>query len=127
MYYSRFSGATPGARYGQIDLEGRIEAASPHGLITILFEELGVSIALVAGCKNPQLQSQALARALNILQSLDGSLDFERGGDVAQTLSRVYAQTRALMLAGVREGAPDKIEQAGTIIAEIAESWKQIG
>lgn len=127
MYYSRLSGAAPSARYGQIDLAGRIENASAHGLIAILYEELGVSIQLVAGCRNPQLQAQALSRSLNILQSLDSSLDLERGGEVAKTLSRVYEEARRLLLTGVREGEPDKIQAAGGIIAEIAESWKQIG
>ena len=127
MYYSRLHGAAPGARYGAIDLAGRIESASPHGLVAILFEELGVAITLVAGCKNPQLQAQALSRALNILQSLDGSLDYERGGEVAQTLSRVYDQARTLLLTGVREGQPERIAQAGSIIAEIADGWRQIG
>jgi len=127
MYYNRISKSAGSSRYGQIDLAGRIEGASPHGLISILYEELLIAIQLAASGGQHQVQAQALSRGLNILQSLQDSLDFERGGEVSATLARVYDEVRRQLLTGVREQQPDRVRNAREIIAGIADAWRQIG
>lgn len=124
---SHFGGA--GARYRNIENASRVEGASPHKLIAILFEELlraieATKLALERGDIPRQADRQA--RALSILQALDASLDIERGGEVALNLSKIYREARRLISTGTREKRADLIERARLMLAEIAGAWGQI-
>src|SRR3546814_12770940 len=50
------------------------------------------------------------ARALSILHGLEASLDFEKGGDIADGLAAIYREGRRLVIAG---GSANDAEQAG--------------
>jgi flagellar secretion chaperone FliS len=123
----QFGGA--GARYRNIENATRVEGASPHKLIAILFEELlraidATKLAMERGDFARQADRQA--RALSILQALDASLDVERGGDVAANLSAIYREGRRLIAMGAREKRPDLITRARDMLGEIASAWDQI-
>lgn len=125
--YRNFGGA--GARYRNIENSSRVEGASPHKLIAILFEEVlraidGTKLAMERG--DIARQADRRARALSILQALDASLDMERGGEVAANLSKIYREGRRLIAAGTREKRPDMIERARDMLVEIATAWEQI-
>lgn len=126
-----FRGATRSAgapaHYGRIDLDARIANASPHALVSILFEELIRAMRLMRRSEQPHRRSEALSRALGIIQSLHDTLNFEGGGAIAESLSSIYGEARRLLLKGMRENDPAPIEQAETMITEIAESWAAIG
>lgn len=119
-----------GARYRNIELTSRVDNASPHRLIAILFEELlrtveATKLALERGDIARQADRQA--RALSILQALDASLDREQGGDLAANLSAVYRECRRLIATGTRNKDAELIERARTTIADIASAWESIG
>lgn len=131
MYQAlRTSAGGAGQHYRTVDLTSKIEGASPHRLITILYEELVLALAglkLAIRRQDGARVNDGQARALSIVQTLDASLDFEKGGEIARALSAVYGETGRLIGAGVRERAPDRIDRAQKLIAEIAEAWSQIG
>lgn len=127
MFRAAARPAGASAQYGQIDLTARIAGASPHGLVTILFEELLRAIALMRKSTQPQRRSEAFSRALSILQSLSGSLNFEAGGQIARSLASIYEETRRLVVKGMRENNLADLEAAEAMIAEIAQSWQAIG
>ena len=86
--YSRFGAVK--ARYQNVDLASRVESASPHGLVAILFDELMKSLdAMAAACtlRDWTQRGTAQSRALNMLNGLESSLDLEKGGEIAQSLS----------------------------------------
>jgi len=119
-----------GAQYRNVDVSTRIEGASPHRLVGILFEELLTSIALTAAAtRNRDLErrGESQSRSLAILQALDSSLDFEKGGEIAGMLASVYGEVRRLLLAGVRENRPEPLEEARKLIGEISSAWDAIG
>jgi len=119
-----------GARYRAIDMSSRIEGASPHRLVTILFEELlGAIEALQAADRqgNRGKRAERQSRALSILHALEASLDFEKGGEIAVGLSSIYREARRLITAGAREGRPEMAEQARAMLADIASAWYSIG
>ncbi|MCJ8156364.1 flagellar export chaperone FliS [Sphingomonas sp. LaA6.9] len=121
---ARPSGAS--AQYGQIDLNARIASASPHGLVSILFEELLRAMGMVRKSTQPHRRSEALSRALSILQSLNDTLNFESGGQIATSLSAIYGEARRLLLKGMREQDTAPVAEAEAMIAEIAQSWNTI-
>lgn len=125
---SAYGGA--GARYRTIDVSSRLEGATPHRLVAILFEELlrAIETAQAAhrqGDRGKRAERQA--RALSILHALEGSLDFEKGGEIAASLSSIYREGRRLITDGYREDRPELVEQSRAMLAEIASAWESIG
>ncbi|WCT72913.1 flagellar protein FliS [Sphingomonas naphthae] len=124
------AGRGGGKRYNAIDVSSRIEGATPHGLVTILYDELLAALdTLVAlgAHGDAARRNERHARAVAILHGLDGSLDFEKGGDIARSFSQIYAEGRRLLAKAQREGDMAPITQAKAMIADIAEAWKRIG
>jgi flagellar protein FliS len=127
MAQSRFGAAR--ARYQNVDLTSRIEGASPHALVAILFEELLKSLdALqVAWARKDFTQRGARQqRALSILHGLEASLDLENGGNVAASLAAIYAEARRLVIAAGKQNDPSSITRAREMLAEIATAWQAI-
>jgi len=122
-----FGGA--GARYRNIENNSRVEGASAHKLIAILFEELLRAIdATKLAMERSDIAKQAdrQARALSILQALDASLDMERGGEVAANLSKIYREGRRLIATGTREKRGDLVLRARDMLGDIASAWEKI-
>ncbi len=126
--YSRFGAVR--ARYQNVDLASRVEGASPHGLVAILLDELMKSLEAMAAACNRRDYSQrgtAQARALNMLNGLESSLDYEKGGEIAQSLASIYAEARRLTIAAGRDNDPEHVLRARTMVGEIASAWQAIG
>jgi flagellar protein FliS len=128
--YARSMHTGAGAQYRAIDVSSKIEGASPHRLVAILYEELvqalstmKLAIRRVDGAR----QRDAQSRALMIVQSLSSSLDFSRGGDIAGALSSVYNEVRRLTLLGGSGGDAEAVDRGQKLVAEIADAWNQIG
>lgn len=119
--------------YANIDIGARVEAASPHQLVSVLFEELLKNLdTLIVGLgANGTLNRSGVilrrARANTILLGLEGSLDRSKGGEVAAGLSAVYREARRLIAAGSDGNDAEPIREARAMIAEIAGAWAQIG
>lgn len=115
--------------YRSIDLSSRIEGASPHSLVVILFEELTKSLdAMLVAMRRKDFSQRATrqGRALSILQALETSLDYEKGGEIARDLALVYRQARRLTMEGSRTNNEQLVQQARSMVGEIASVWQQI-
>ena len=126
--YSRFGAVR--ARYQNVDLASRVESASPHGLVSILLDELMKSLeAMAAACERRDWSQRGTAqsRALNMLNGLESSLDFEKGGEIAQSLASIYREARRLVVEGARDNDGEQVLRARTMIGEIASAWQSIG
>ena len=129
MYqYGKFRAGT--ARYQSVDIASRIEGATPHRLVQIMYEELlkaldAMAFATARGdyVKRGQHQSKVLA----ILTGLETSLDFDKGGQIAVDLVAIYREARRLAVAAGRDGDAKLVTQAREMIQEIAAAWDAIG
>ncbi|HYJ52954.1 MAG TPA: flagellar protein FliS [Allosphingosinicella sp.] len=131
MYLSRgkFSG-TAMARYHGVDIASRIEGATPHQLVQIMYEELLKSLdamAFAASRGDYVKRGQHQSKTLAILTALETSLDFEKGGEIASGLVTVYREGRRLVVAGGREGDAQPLLKAREMLGEIASAWEAIG
>ena len=116
-------------RYENVDLASRIEGASPHALVAILFEELLKSLdAMAAACHRRDFGQRGTrqARALSVLVGLEASLDFDKGGEVAASLAAIYAEARRLIIAGAAANDPEPILAARAMLGEISSAWHAI-
>lgn len=122
--------AAASRRYAAVDAGSKVEGATPHQLVKILFDEMllaieASAIALRAGDDHKARDKQT--RALTMLHALESSLDFEKGGDIAQNLAVIYRETRKRLLAAIPVRDADRVMGAHAIIKEIADAWTQIG
>ncbi|KRW60911.1 flagellar export chaperone FliS [Pseudomonas sp. TTU2014-080ASC] len=79
--------------YRSVDLESRAAAASPYELVLVLFDGLLDELARARGhieAKRYQQKGRSLEKCLNILNGLNGALDYDAGGETVQSLSRLY-------------------------------------
>jgi flagellar secretion chaperone FliS len=130
MYMSRGKFGVASARYQSVDLSSRIEGATPHQLVQMMYEELLKSLdaMAVAARRGDYVQrGQRQSRALAILTALETSLDFDKGGEIAAGLVTIYREARRLAVAGGRDGEAGRIGEARAILAEIATAWDAIG
>ena len=128
MAQPRFGAAR--AHYQSVDLTSQIESASPHGLVSILLNELLKSLdAMAAACRRGDYSQRGTrqARALSILHGLEGSLDFDQGGEIAESLAAIYREARRLTLQAGRDNDAEAVERARSMLDEIASAWNAIG
>lgn len=122
---------TQGTRaYELVGLQSSVFSASPHQLITMLFDGahsalIRAKILMKAG--DTAAKGAAISKAINIIDNgLRASLDHEKGGDVTPELERLYEyMVRTLMTANLRNDI-DALTHVDELLMNIAEAWKQI-
>ena len=130
MYHAPIRAGGAGQHYRSVDVTSRVEGASPHRLVSILYEELILAMATMRQAVrrgDAARRNDAGTRALTLLRSLDGSLDHDKGGDVSRALASVYGETGRLLALGRSADDADAIGRAQAMVGEIAEAWNAIG
>ncbi|MEC5344866.1 flagellar export chaperone FliS [Brenneria populi] len=116
--------------YAQVGLQSSVMSASPHQLITMLFE--GAISALVrAGIhiqqKETVAKGKAITKAVNIISNgLLASLDREKGGDLGDNLAALYDYMIRRLLHANLHNDERAIDEVLGLLRGIADSWKQI-
>lgn len=116
--------------YANVGLETGVVAASPHQLITMLYE--GAELAVRMAIKHIQegnllKKSAAISQASAIiLEGLRAALDLKQGGDLAQQLDALYDyMSKRLMLAHINNQTAPLDEVLG-LLRELHGAWLQI-
>ena len=110
-------------------LENQVLAADPLGLVRLLYAGAVDAIRqarehLHAG--NVPERSNAVSKAMQIVAELQGSLDEERGGEVAHGLAQLYTYIQEQLIeANAGQKAPP-LENALRILLILDEGWKEI-
>ena len=119
------------AAYKRLDIESAVASADRHELVTLLFKAL---IGALAGAEvhhqhgNKDQVREYLTKACRILAGLQGSLDYERGGDIAVNLGQLYGYSiRKLFAANVNlDSAPANVAEVKSLLDPIAEAWENM-
>jgi flagellar protein FliS len=116
------------ARYQSVDLASRIEGASPHRLVQIMFDELLKGLdTLGAAEKNGIMRpGEVQSRVLSLLHGLEATLDYARGGEIAVSLGTIYREARRLV-GTTGAGRREALTQARDMLGDIAGAWSSIG
>lgn len=115
--------------YARIYKETQIETASPVKLIVILYDIIISSIdqALVHfETKKYDLLNKELSRAQDGLIELIVSLDFEKGGDIANNLYSIYLYCSRRLFEGNIEKNKDMLIEVKNILLKLRDAWEQI-
>lgn len=117
------------ATYRQIDIVGRTGEADPHQLVQLMYEELGRALRAAASATeagNRAVKSDKTTRAMAILFALEAGLDFERGGDLSNTLSNLYRGARRTIVDASLGTDPAPFKEVARNLGEIADAWRTV-
>lgn len=116
--------------YAQVGVQTGAMSASPHKLITMLYEGARAAIArarfhLEGG--NVAERGNAISKAIDIIDNgLRAVLDHEAGGEISANLESLYEyMVRRLMLANLRSEAA-MLAEVDALLESLASAWAQI-
>ena len=115
--------------YNQVNSQTGIVDADPHRLIQLL---LNGALDRIAQAKGALMSGdvagmgESLGKAIGILSGLQGSLDLERGGDIAVNLDRLYDYMSLRLLDVHRERQPAPLDEVVGLLASIKSGWDGI-
>jgi len=117
------------ASYGDVKVTTGVSSANGVQLIQMLFDGLLESLAATKGhIQNGAIveKGKSIARASRIVIGLQGALDFERGGDLANNLNELYGYvTRRLLHVNARNDL-DALEEIFGLMNEIRSAWEGV-
>jgi len=105
------------------------EQASPYQLVAMLFQKLLGNIATAKGAiaqSNFEKKGTELSNAIAIIGVLEGSLDFEHGGEVSDNLASLYKFCSEQLLVASTDNDIDKLEEIIQILLPIKAGWDSI-
>ena len=114
--------------YVNANREAVAESENPHALITVLFDELirCMRLHLPRVELGEHVENEHLTRSLTILYGLQSSLDFEKGGEIADNLFRLYEYARQQLLLTARGEGVAGVSIAIDALENIREAWSNI-
>lgn len=124
------------ARYRTVRNHGLVADASPTRLVQIMFEHALSQLAIAAGCmqriednrpvNEVIAKGAAVGKAVRLISQLDGSLDMERGGQIALNLRSLYQyMLNRLTQANVTNDARI-VAEVTALLSKIKSGWDQI-
>lgn len=121
---------TGAAAYARVGVESGVTAASPHRLISLLFDGAIAAIrsaALHLEAGRAAQKGEAIARALDIVNNgLLAALDQEQGGELAQRLASLYEYIAQRLLYANLHDDSAALDEAGRLLDDIGSAWREI-
>ncbi len=127
---SPFASRTPRATmYSKVGLETDVEAASPHRLVSMLFDGLFDAMNQAKGAirnGNNEIKNRALSRSVRILdEGLKACLNMQVGS-LANDLSDLYAYTCMRLTRANLHSDIEAIEECQRLLTPVREAWAAI-
>lgn len=117
--------------YRQVHAVTGVEAASPHGLIGMLFDGLIGAIAEARGAmraRNIPVKGQAISRAVRIVdEGLSAPLNLEEGGALAADLRNLYTYIAMRLTQANLHNDEAALDECVRLIEPLRAAWTQIG
>jgi flagellar protein FliS len=112
----------PALAYRQFSVQG----STPLGLVVMLYDGAIAAMQRAAVAMEVHDISEKcthLTRSQAIILQLEGTLNFEAGGEIAQTLKALYVYARAQMLKANFENSPHILRLLVEKFATVREAW----
>jgi flagellar secretion chaperone FliS len=128
MFGSMQSGAHA---YAKVGLETGVTAASPHQLISMLFE--GAIAAITNAVRHTEAREieargKALSKAIAIIENgLRASLNKDAGGSIAESLDALYQYMSRRLLESNAAADVNRMEEVIGLLRDLKQSWDAIG
>ncbi len=108
--------------------DSAVRGATPIELVILLYDSAidNMRRALTAmNSSDFEQRSAQIGHALMVLQQLQGTLDFERGGVAAKQFEQFYNLVRAKLLEAQMRGSSDLMQQQIRSMSEVRDCWAE--
>jgi len=116
--------------YRSVSAHGAVADADPHALALTVMDAALARLSAARSCiehKEIRRKAGLLHSAVILIAELRGSLDLNRGGQLAQNLSDLYDyMTRRLIHANLNNDVA-AVAEVGSLLREIRDAWAAIG
>ena len=115
--------------YSQVSLQTEVMEADPHKLIQLLLEGSLTRLAMAKSFieqREVEKKNEKIGQVVEILGSLQESLDHERGGDISMNLERLYDYMARRLFEANRLNDNDIITEVMGLLLEIKTGWEGI-
>ncbi|WP_372824490.1 flagellar export chaperone FliS [Polaromonas sp.] len=135
MYTPPHAYNTGASAYATVGRESGAMSASPHQLITMLFDGAKTAISMARhhmANNDISAKGQAISKAINIVDNgLKASLDTEVGGmagaELVANLSALYDYVSQRLLYANLRNDPALLAEADRLLDSISSAWRDIG
>ncbi len=132
MMYSR----NAAQQYQKVRSHGQVTDASPTRLVQIMFEHILSNLAMAQGCMGRIQNNQpfnevvakcmAMDKAVRLLGQLEGTLDMDRGGEIAQNLRNLYLYMLDRLVLANAHNDVQIVAEVADLVRKIKSGWDQI-
>ncbi len=105
--------------------ENAVRGATPIGLVVILFDAAIDDMRRAIRAGGIEERATAVRHAMLVLQQLQGTLDFDKGGQIARQFEQFYNLIRAKLLESQLRNSPELVQQQIQFMTEVRECWVQ--
>lgn len=116
-------------QYANNYIETAVTEATPHKLVTMLYDGALKNIALIKVFfeqKNIEKRVEHLNKLIGILFGLKSGLDLESGGEVAANLDALYDYMVQQALQASYRDNPQMLDELVNLISDLKDSWLQL-
>lgn len=116
--------------YAKVELETGVLAASPHKLITMLFDGAKMAIdKAIAHTQNMEIapKGRAISHAISIVSDgLRASLNKDVGGEIALSLDALYGYMVTRLVEANLHNDIEKLNEVKQLLEELRSAWVAI-
>ena len=118
-------------QYINTDIAAKTSNLNSHKIIEEILKDLRKNMETLAYSIDNEpivssIKSKSFSKSLTAIYILQSSLDFEKGGEIADNLYRLYEFCKSSIMKGFTKRNSKLIYDAIPPIDEILDAWKQI-
>lgn len=117
------------SQYRQVGMTSEVEGADPHRLIQMLMEGALIRMSQAKNMiieKDYEGKAKLLGRVMEIIATLQSSLDNDKGGDISANLDRLYDYMNRRLLQASSANDVSMIDEVMSLMLEIKSGWDGI-
>jgi flagellar protein FliS len=116
-------------KYRQVGATSEVAGADPHRLIQMLMEGALTRMSQAKGMietKNYEGKAKLLGRVMDIISTLQSSLDHDQGGDISSNLDRLYDYMNRRLLEASSANDTSMIDEVMSLLLDVKSGWDGI-
>ena len=116
-------------QYKEVDIQSKLVASNPHGLVVMLLDGVLQKLAKATGAierEDISQKGELISASIRIIDSLRASLDFNKGGDLANNLNELYTYMEGRLLKANLDSDSSIIAEVVSLISQIKQAWDAI-
>ena len=115
--------------YRQVAVQSGVAGANPHRLIQMLLAGALEKLAVAKGnMERGEIAEKGrnIGLAISIIDGLQGSLDHEKGGEIAKNLDGLYQHMTFTLVQANTNNESSKLDEVTALLLEIKGAWDKI-